>query len=79
MNGLIIIASASAAIVETVEKSIRAVCPLVAIERALDEADLNGLMDRSDPGHIFLESNFCQIATSYLMAKNCRRIQNCGL
>jgi DNA-binding NarL/FixJ family response regulator len=69
LNGLIIIASASAAIAETVEKSIREERPRADIKRALDEADLNGLIDRSNPDHIFLESNFCQIATSYLMAK----------
>jgi DNA-binding NarL/FixJ family response regulator len=66
MDSLIVIASTSVAIVE---KSIRKVCSQIAIKRALDEADLNCLIDQFEPGHIFLESNFCQIAMSYLMAK----------
>jgi DNA-binding NarL/FixJ family response regulator len=69
MNNLIVIASTAAAIMEIVEKNIREACSQIAIKRALDEADLNGLIDEFDPGYIFLESNFCQIATSYLMAK----------
>jgi DNA-binding NarL/FixJ family response regulator len=68
MSGRIVIASASAAIVETVEKSIRELCLRADIKRALDEVELNGLIERSDPDYIFLESNFCQIATAYIMA-----------
>jgi two-component system invasion response regulator UvrY len=68
MSGHIVIASASAAIVETVERSIREMCLRVDIKRALDEVELNCLIERSDPDHIFLESNFCQIATAYIMA-----------
>jgi DNA-binding NarL/FixJ family response regulator len=69
MNGLIIIASAAAAIVKIVEKNIRDVCPRATIERALDVVDLDRFINSLDPGYVFLESNFCQVATSYLMAQ----------
>jgi two-component system invasion response regulator UvrY len=69
MNGSIIIASAAAAIVKIVEQSIRDVCPRAAIKRALDVVDLNRCINNLDPDYVFLESNFCQVATSYLMAQ----------
>jgi DNA-binding NarL/FixJ family response regulator len=69
MKGSIIIASTSVAIAEMVEKNILAVCPHIAIERALNEVDFHRLIDSFEEGHIFLESNFCQIATAYLMAQ----------
>jgi DNA-binding NarL/FixJ family response regulator len=69
MNGRVIIASTAAAIVEVVERNIREVCPHIAIERALDEVDFHRLIDCFEEGHIFLEANFCQITTAYLMAQ----------
>jgi DNA-binding NarL/FixJ family response regulator len=69
MNGSIIIASAAAAIVKIVEKNIRDVCPRAAIKRALDVVDLDRFINSLDPGYVFLESNFCQVATTYLMAQ----------
>lgn len=69
MGDCVIIASTAIAVVEAVEKNIKAVCPQVFIERALDEVEFTRLIDNIKTGHIFLESNFCQIATAYLMAK----------
>jgi DNA-binding NarL/FixJ family response regulator len=69
MKGCVIIASTAAAIVETVERSVREVCPHIAIECALNEVDFHCLIDSFEEGHIFLESNFCEIATAYLMAQ----------
>jgi DNA-binding NarL/FixJ family response regulator len=65
----VIIASTAAAIVEVVERNIREVCPDVAVERALDEVDFNRCIDGFERGLVFLEANFCEIATAYLMAK----------
>jgi DNA-binding NarL/FixJ family response regulator len=69
MKGCVIIASTAITIVETVEKSIREVRPDIAVERALNEVDFHRLVDSFEEGHIFLESNFCQIATAYVMAQ----------
>jgi DNA-binding NarL/FixJ family response regulator len=65
----VVVASASAAIAAVVEKNIREVCPHIAIERAFNEVDFHRLIDSFEGGHIFLEANFCQIATAYLMAQ----------
>jgi DNA-binding NarL/FixJ family response regulator len=69
MSGRVIIASTAVAIVETVERSLKEVCPDIVVERALDEVDFNNLIDSLEQGNIFLESNFCQITTAYLMAQ----------
>jgi DNA-binding NarL/FixJ family response regulator len=69
MNSSIIIASNAIVIAEIVEKSIRKVSPQCKIEKAFDEIDLTRIIDTGEPLHIFLESNFCEIATAYLMAK----------
>jgi DNA-binding NarL/FixJ family response regulator len=69
MKGRVIIASTATAIAAIVEKSVRDVCPEAAVAKAFDEVDLNRLINDFEPDHIFLESNFCQIATAYLMAQ----------
>jgi two-component system invasion response regulator UvrY len=69
MSGCVIIASTAVAVAELVEKSVRDVCPQIVIEKAFDEVELNRLIDVVAPDHVFLESNFCQIATAYLMAQ----------
>jgi two-component system invasion response regulator UvrY len=69
MKSSVIIASTAIAIVEIVEKSIREAYPDVLVERALDEVDFNRLIDSFEKGLVFLESNFCEITTAYLMAR----------
>jgi DNA-binding NarL/FixJ family response regulator len=74
VKGCIIIASNAAAIAEVVEKSVRDVSKQVEIEKVFNEADLNRVIHRTsgspfEPGLIFLESDFCEIATAYLMAR----------
>jgi two-component system invasion response regulator UvrY len=69
MNSPVIIASTAICIVELVERNIKEICPNVVVARALDEVDFNNLMDKFERGHVFLESNFCQITTAYLMVK----------
>jgi two-component system invasion response regulator UvrY len=63
----VIIASTSAAIAGVVEKNIREACPHIAIERALNGVDFHRLIDSFVKGYVFLESNFYQIATAYVM------------
>jgi two-component system invasion response regulator UvrY len=69
MKGRVVIASTAAVVTEVVEKNIRAVCPQIALERAFDEVELNRLTHDFEPTLVFLEGNFCQIATAHLMAK----------
>jgi two-component system invasion response regulator UvrY len=65
----VIIASTAAAVVEVVERNVRDACPDVVVERALNEPDFNRCIDGFERGLVFLEANFCEIATAYLMAK----------
>jgi hypothetical protein len=69
MGGCIVIASTAVAIAEAVEKHIREVYPQAVIKQALNEVDLNRLLEGTGRGHIFLEANFCQVATVYLMTQ----------
>jgi DNA-binding NarL/FixJ family response regulator len=69
MRSCVIIASHAAAIAEIVERSIKDVCSQIDIEKAFDEVELNRVIDTREPGLVFLESNFCEIATAYVMAQ----------
>jgi DNA-binding NarL/FixJ family response regulator len=69
MGDSIIIASKAEYIGDVVETSILTVSPQCVIEKAVDEAELHRLIDSLHPEYIFLESNFCETATAYVMAQ----------